>query len=66
VDSIVREWKTLNIISGLLLSAILMMLQIPSAGDDPITCTAALMVLICAMIGLLFGCIYVVWFGTMK
>jgi hypothetical protein len=42
------------------------MLQIPSAGDDPITRTAALMALICAMISLLFGCIYVVRFGTMK
>jgi hypothetical protein len=47
-------------------SAILTMLQIQSAGDDPITRTAALLALICAMMSLLFGCIYVARFGTMK
>jgi hypothetical protein len=46
--------------------AILTMLQIQSAGNDPITRVAALLALICAMMSLLFGCMYVVRFGTMK
>jgi len=43
-----------------------MMLQIPGAGDDPVTRTAALMALVCALMSLLFGYIYVIRFGTMK
>ncbi|KAG6894776.1 hypothetical protein C0992_004732 [Termitomyces sp. T32_za158] len=46
VDSLIREWKTLNVVSALLLSAILTMFQIQSAADDPITRTAAFLSLI--------------------
>lgn len=49
VDSIMHEWKTLNIVSVLLLSAILTMLQIQGAGDDPVMRTAALLSLICGI-----------------
>jgi hypothetical protein len=42
------------------------MLQIQGAGDDPVTRTVALMALVCALMSLLFGCVYVIRFGTMK
>lgn len=47
-------------------SAILTMFQIPSAATDPVTRTAALLSLICALMSLSYGCMYIVRFGTMR
>ncbi|KAF5371506.1 hypothetical protein D9615_009585 [Tricholomella constricta] len=66
IDSLLREWKTLNVVSALLSSAILTIFQIPSAADDPVTRTAALLSLICALMSLSYGCMYIVRFGTMR
>ncbi|KAF8962028.1 hypothetical protein BDZ97DRAFT_1920912 [Flammula alnicola] len=66
IDSVMREWKTFNIISVLLLSAILTILQIQSAAADPVTRYAAIFSLICALISLLFGCMYIIRFGSMR
>ncbi|KAA1477487.1 hypothetical protein DENSPDRAFT_885140 [Dentipellis sp. KUC8613] len=66
VDSLIREWKQLNVVSALLLSAILTMFQIPDAANDPLTRTAALLSLVCALMSLSYGCIYIVRFGTMR
>ena len=74
IDSLMREWKTLNIISVLLLTfvisshtcfkpdlpmhsyrAILTILQIQSAAEDPLTKYTALISLMCALMSLLFG-----------
>ncbi|KAJ7233043.1 hypothetical protein C8J57DRAFT_960632, partial [Mycena rebaudengoi] len=65
IDSLMREWKTLNIISVLLLSAILTVLQIDAAANQ-ITRTSALFSLICALMSLLYGCMYIIRFGTMR
>ncbi|KAJ6457414.1 hypothetical protein C8R47DRAFT_995776 [Mycena vitilis] len=65
IDSLMREWKTLNIISVLLMSAILTMLQIEAA-SHPITRTSAVFSLICALMSLLYGCMYIIRFGTMR
>ncbi|KAF5391240.1 hypothetical protein D9757_003010 [Collybiopsis confluens] len=66
IDSLMREWKTLNVVSALLLSAILTMFQINDAATDPLTRTAALLSLICATMSLSYGCIYIVRFTTMR
>ncbi|KIK00476.1 hypothetical protein K443DRAFT_610856 [Laccaria amethystina LaAM-08-1] len=66
IDSLMREWKTLNIISVLLLSAILTILQIEAAAADPYTRYSALLSLVCALMSLLYGCIYIIRFGTMR
>ncbi|KAF8959454.1 hypothetical protein BDZ97DRAFT_2043648 [Flammula alnicola] len=66
IDSLLREWKTLNLVSALLASAILTIFQIPQAADDPVTRTFALLSLICALMSLSYGCMYIVRFGTMK
>lgn len=42
------------------------MLQIDAAAADPITRTAALLSLICGLMSLLFGCMYIIRFGTMR
>ena len=42
------------------------MFQIPSALNDPLTRTAALLSLVCALMSLSYGCIYIVRFGTMR
>jgi len=49
-----------------LFSAILTVFQIPQAADDPLTRTFALLSLICALMSLSYGCIYIVRFGTMR
>lgn len=66
IDSLMREWKTLNIVSVLLLSAILTILQIQAAASDPFTRYFALLSLVCALMSLLYGCMYIVRFGTMR
>ncbi|KAJ3562317.1 hypothetical protein NP233_g9650 [Leucocoprinus birnbaumii] len=66
IDSLLREWKTLNIISVLLLSAILTIFQIDSAANDPLTRYSALCSLICALMSLLYGCVFIIRFASMK
>ncbi|KAJ7725425.1 hypothetical protein DFH07DRAFT_252722 [Mycena maculata] len=66
IDALLREWKTQNVVSALMLSAILTMLQIDAAAADPIARTTALLSLISALMSLLFGSMYIVRFGTMR
>ena len=83
VDSLLREWKTLNLVSALLCtlgdschpnlyrsdhgsSAILTMFQVPDAAGDPLTRWAAIFSLIFALMSLIYGCMYIVQFGTMR
>ena len=42
------------------------MFQISSAATDPVIRTAALLSLICALMSLSYGCMYIVRFGTMR
>ncbi|KAJ7886179.1 hypothetical protein B0H14DRAFT_2697945 [Mycena olivaceomarginata] len=65
VVSLIKEWKTLNVVSALLLSAILTMFQIPPAASDPVTRTTALLSLVSALMSLCYGCVYIVRFSTM-
>ncbi|KAG8751350.1 hypothetical protein FRC12_012488 [Ceratobasidium sp. 428] len=65
MDSLNKEWKTLNVVSALLLSAILTMFQV-NGSDQPVMRTAALIALVCALWSLTFGCIYIVRFSTMR
>ena len=46
--------------------AILTILQIQSAAEDPLTRYTALISLMCALISLLFGCMYIIRFGSMR
>ncbi|KAF7354045.1 hypothetical protein MVEN_01091400 [Mycena venus] len=66
IDSLLREWKTQNVVSALMLSAILTMLQIDAAASDPIARTTAILSLISALMSLLFGSMYIIRFGTMR
>jgi hypothetical protein len=47
-------------------SAILTTLQIGAVADQPIARYSALMSLVCALMSLLYGCIYIIRFGTMR
>ncbi|KAJ6491959.1 hypothetical protein C8R45DRAFT_189931 [Mycena sanguinolenta] len=66
IDSLLREWKTQNVVAALMLSAILTMLQIDAAASDPVARTTAILSLISALMSLLFGSIYIIRFGTMR
>ncbi|KAJ7755177.1 hypothetical protein B0H16DRAFT_1372162 [Mycena metata] len=66
IGSLIKEWKTLNVVSALLLSAILTMFQIPPAASDPVTRTTALLSLVSALMSLVYGCVYIVRFSTMR
>ncbi|KAF9236913.1 hypothetical protein BU15DRAFT_8900, partial [Melanogaster broomeanus] len=66
IDSLMREWKTFNLVSALLLSAILSMFQNEEMAGDPIVRTAALLSLMSALMSLSYGCVYIVRFGTMR
>ncbi|KXN87513.1 hypothetical protein AN958_08751 [Leucoagaricus sp. SymC.cos] len=49
LDSLILEWQTLNIVSTLLLSTLLTLLQVDGAGNDPLTRSIALTALICGL-----------------
>ena len=85
IDSLLREWKTLNLVSALFCSsvipplnesdcctdalrssAIVTMFQVPEMAYDPVTRTAALVSLVCALMSLAFGCLFIIRFGTMR
>ncbi|KAI5120727.1 hypothetical protein M0805_006433 [Coniferiporia weirii] len=66
VDTVVQEWKTFNVVSALLLSAILTMFQIDDANNQVIVRTASLLSLICAAWSLIYGGIYIMRFRTMR
>lgn len=48
------------------ISAIITILQIGNAGKDPLIRHTALLSMICALMSLLYGCMYVIRFGTMQ
>ncbi|KAK2463412.1 hypothetical protein APHAL10511_004498 [Amanita phalloides] len=66
IDSLLNEWKTLNIASVLLLSAILTMIQLPGASVEPVILYSALASLICSLMSLLYGCMYIIRFDSMR
>ncbi|KAH9936823.1 uncharacterized protein BXZ73DRAFT_89312 [Epithele typhae] len=66
IDSLLREWKTLNLVSALLLATILTIFQIQDAANDPLTRWASLMSLVFAIWSLCYGCVYIVQFNTMR
>ncbi|KAF8581990.1 hypothetical protein K439DRAFT_1352353 [Ramaria rubella] len=66
VESVLKEWKTLNVVSALLLTAILTIFQIEGASTAPVIRTTAFLSLICALMSLVYGCVYILRFGTMK
>ena len=47
-------------------STILNIFQITEVAEDPVTRTAALLSLICALMSLSYGCMYIVKFGMMR
>ncbi|KAJ7585114.1 hypothetical protein C8J56DRAFT_829369 [Mycena floridula] len=66
IDALLRDWKILNIVSALVLPAILTILQIDAASTDPVARTVAIMSLLCALMSLLYGCLYTIRFATMR
>lgn len=46
--------------------AILSLLQIESAINDPVTVYLALISMICALMSLIYGCLYIIQFGSMR
>ncbi|KZV87320.1 hypothetical protein EXIGLDRAFT_652286 [Exidia glandulosa HHB12029] len=66
VDSLMREWKTLNVVSALLLSAIVAIFQIDDAANDPTTRTAAFISMTAALFSLIYGCVFILRFGNMR
>ena len=47
-------------------SALLTLFQVNDAAGDPLTRWSALFSLICALMSLTYGCVYIVQFGTMR
>ncbi|GBE85243.1 hypothetical protein SCP_0704300 [Sparassis crispa] len=66
IDSLLREWKTLNLVSALFCTAILTMFQIEAAANDSFARSAALFSLVFALMSLCYGCVYIVRFGAMR
>uniref|UniRef100_A0A8H7XLG2 Uncharacterized protein n=1 Tax=Psilocybe cubensis TaxID=181762 RepID=A0A8H7XLG2_PSICU len=64
VDSLLRDWNTYNIVSALILSAILTILQIDTAAKDPLIRYTLLFSQVCAITSLLLGCLYSIRFDS--
>ncbi|KAF9443767.1 hypothetical protein P691DRAFT_678856 [Macrolepiota fuliginosa MF-IS2] len=66
IDEFVEEWRTLNIVSAVLVPGILTLFQIDSAANDPVTRSLAFWSLILALWSLVYGCLYVIQFRRMR
>ncbi|TFK67822.1 hypothetical protein BDN72DRAFT_74966 [Pluteus cervinus] len=66
VSTMVKQWETFNFISIVLISAIIALLQIPTASFDDLTRSFGMFAFVCAMFSLTFGCSYVVRFASLK
>ncbi|TFK63975.1 hypothetical protein BDN72DRAFT_847063 [Pluteus cervinus] len=65
-EALLIEWATFNIITVLLLSALIAILQIDAAAQDIVIRTAALLSLVFALLSLVSGCIYIGRFHQMR
>ncbi|KAG8992089.1 hypothetical protein FRB94_012015 [Tulasnella sp. JGI-2019a] len=65
INYLLEEWKTVNIVSALLLSAILTMFAINDT-VQPVTRTAALASLVSGLFSIIYGSVHVVRFQTMR
>ncbi|TDL20829.1 hypothetical protein BD410DRAFT_772248 [Rickenella mellea] len=65
VDTVKNEWQTLNVVSGLTLTAVVSLLAISDIANGIVTRTAAQLSLIAALWSLMYGIIYVLRFSTM-
>ncbi|KAF8872949.1 hypothetical protein BD779DRAFT_1679471 [Infundibulicybe gibba] len=64
-SSLIKEWKTFNVVSVLLLSSVVAILQLQT--DPSSACQiSALLSLLFGLMSLLYGCLYIIRFGTMK
>ncbi|KAF9040782.1 hypothetical protein BJ165DRAFT_1350675 [Panaeolus papilionaceus] len=66
INSLLKELKILNVVSGLLAFGNLTMLQVPEVVDDVATRILSLLSLICILMSLSYGCMYIIRFGTMR
>ncbi|KAF9449703.1 hypothetical protein P691DRAFT_774475 [Macrolepiota fuliginosa MF-IS2] len=67
IDGLLEEWRTLNLVSALLVPGILTMFQIAGAApDDPVTRYLVFWSLLSALVSLLYGCMFVVQFSRMR
>ncbi|KAF8652629.1 hypothetical protein AX16_004290 [Volvariella volvacea WC 439] len=66
VDELIKEWKTLNLVSTLMMAAVLAFLQLPTVAQDRLTAVVAVLSLQSALMSLLYGCAYAIRFNVMK
>ncbi|KAF5352871.1 hypothetical protein D9756_006325 [Leucocoprinus leucothites] len=66
IDDLVEEWRTLNIVSAMMVPGILTLFQVDGAANDPVTRSLAYWSLIMALWSLVYGCLYVVQFRRMR
>ncbi|TDL21380.1 hypothetical protein BD410DRAFT_789814 [Rickenella mellea] len=66
VESTIKEWETLNILSGLTFSAVLTMLQFDNVRKGANSYVAAVIALTFAFWACILGCVYIVRFVSMK
>ncbi|KAF5333183.1 hypothetical protein D9611_002805 [Ephemerocybe angulata] len=66
IDTFLKEWKILNLVSVLLLSAIISLLQIEAGLRDPFVHYPALCSLACALMAALYACGYILRFNLMR
>ncbi|KAF9044114.1 hypothetical protein BJ165DRAFT_1389965 [Panaeolus papilionaceus] len=66
LDSLIKGWETMNIISALLLTAIFSVIQLDNSAAQPDIHFSALASMFCALLSLMFGCLCIIWLGTMK
>ncbi|KAJ3574438.1 hypothetical protein NP233_g1756 [Leucocoprinus birnbaumii] len=66
IDDLLEEWRTLNIVSALLVPGILTIFQVEGASNDPVTRYLAFWSLIAALISLLFCSAFIIQFSRMR
>ncbi|TFK67815.1 hypothetical protein BDN72DRAFT_898644 [Pluteus cervinus] len=63
IEELSREWATLNVVSALLLSALFAIFGLDT---NTYTRTFAMLAFVCSLMVLLYGCTYIIRFGSIK
>ncbi|KAF5352600.1 hypothetical protein D9756_006335 [Leucocoprinus leucothites] len=66
IGDLVEEWRTLNIVSAMMVPGILTLFQVDGAVNDPVTRSLAHWSLIMALWSIVYGCLYIIQFRRMR
>ncbi|VDB83296.1 unnamed protein product [Peniophora sp. CBMAI 1063] len=66
IATLLEEWRALNVVSALLSAAVLALLALDGALNEPVTRTAGILSLVCALWSIVYSSVYIIRFAQMS